>query len=61
MHSLLPVLSVFSRILLAFCPAWLVPLGWAWVALIVYASLFPFEGWRWPPGWQKGPRRCLPA
>lgn len=30
MHSLLPVLSVFSRILLAFCPAWLVPLGWAW-------------------------------
>ena len=27
-----------------------VPLGWAWVALIVYASLFPFEGWRWPPG-----------
>jgi trk system potassium uptake protein len=30
MHSLLPVLSVFSRILLAFAPAWLVPLGWAW-------------------------------
>lgn len=27
-----------------------VPLGWAWAALIVYASLFPFEGWRWPPG-----------
>lgn len=21
-----------------------------WLALIVYASLFPFEGWRWPPG-----------
>ena len=27
-----------------------VPLGWAWAALIVYASLFPFSGWRWPPG-----------
>ena len=27
-----------------------VPLAWAWVALIVYASLFPFSGWRWPPG-----------
>ena len=26
------------------------PLGWVWVALIVYASLFPFEGWRWPAG-----------
>ena len=25
-------------------------LAWAWAALIVYASLFPFEGWRWPPG-----------
>jgi VanZ family protein len=32
-----------------------VPLAWAWAGLIVYASLFPFEGWRWPPGmpvWQ---------
>ena len=31
------------------------PLAWAWAGLIVYASLFPFEGWRWPPGvpaWQ---------
>ena len=28
--------------------AW--PLAWAWVALIVYASLYPFTGWRWPPG-----------
>ncbi len=27
--------------------AWL--LAWAWVALIVYASLFPFAGWTWPP------------
>jgi len=27
-----------------------VPLALAWVAVIVYASLFPFSGWRWPPG-----------
>lgn len=27
-----------------------VPLALAWAALIVYASLFPFSGWRWPPG-----------
>lgn len=26
------------------------PLALAWAALIVYASLFPFSGWRWPPG-----------
>jgi trk system potassium uptake protein TrkH len=30
LHSLLPVLSVFSRIVLAFSPAFLVPLAWAW-------------------------------
>ncbi|MDP2263520.1 MAG: potassium transporter TrkG [Hydrogenophaga sp.] len=30
MYSLLPVLSVFSRILLAFSSAFLVPLAWAW-------------------------------
>ncbi|HQC98109.1 MAG TPA: VanZ family protein [Aquabacterium sp.] len=29
-----------------------VPLAWAWAGLIVYASLFPFDGWRWPPGAQ---------
>jgi VanZ family protein len=31
------------------------PLALAWAAVIVYASLFPFDGWRWPPGvpaWQ---------
>jgi len=31
------------------------PLALVWSAVIVYASLFPFEGWRWPPGvpaWQ---------
>jgi VanZ family protein len=27
-----------------------VPLAWAYVALVVYASLYPFTGWRWPPG-----------
>ncbi len=27
-----------------------VPLALAYVALILYASLYPFEGWRWPPG-----------
>jgi VanZ family protein len=27
-----------------------VPLALAWAATIVYASLFPFAGWRWPAG-----------
>jgi VanZ family protein len=26
------------------------PLAWAFVALVFYASLYPFDGWRWPPG-----------
>jgi len=26
------------------------PLALAWTVLIVYASLYPFSGWRWPPG-----------
>ena len=26
------------------------PLAAVYAALVVYASLFPFEGWRWPPG-----------
>jgi VanZ family protein len=26
------------------------PLAFAWAALVLYASLFPFDGWRWPPG-----------
>lgn len=26
--------------------AW--PLSWAWIGLIVYASLHPFSGWHWP-------------
>lgn len=30
LHSLLPVLAVLSRIVLAFSPAFLVPMAWAW-------------------------------
>jgi len=30
------------------------PLALAFAALVVYASLYPFNGWRWPPG-QSGP------
>ena len=26
------------------------PLAWVYAALIVYASWYPFAGWRWPPG-----------
>ena len=26
------------------------PLALAFVALVLYASLYPFEGWRWPAG-----------
>ena len=26
------------------------PLALAYAALVLYASLFPFTGWRWPPG-----------
>jgi VanZ family protein len=29
-------------------------------ALVVYASLFPFEGWRWPPGQRLGALLSLP-
>lgn len=25
-------------------------LAWVWLVVIVYASLFPFSGWRWPAG-----------
>ena len=27
-----------------------VPLALIYIALVLYASLYPFEGWRWPPG-----------
>ncbi|MGY0196943.1 VanZ family protein [Leptothrix sp. BB-4] len=39
--------------------AW--PLALAWVLLIVYASLHPFEGWRWPPGQPWYLRLWLPS
>jgi len=26
------------------------PLAWVYAALVLYASLYPFTGWRWPPG-----------
>jgi VanZ family protein len=26
------------------------PLSWAYAALLLYASLYPFADWRWPPG-----------
>ena len=38
--------------------AW--PLVWAYGALILYASLFPFTGWRWPPGQTLGALLALP-
>lgn len=36
------------------------PLAAAFAALIVYASLFPFEGWRWPPGQELSALLALP-
>ncbi|MDR7152369.1 trk system potassium uptake protein TrkH [Hydrogenophaga palleronii] len=47
MYSLLPVLAIFSRILLAFSPAFLVPLVWAWFQdaqqqVIIWALGFGF-------------------
>jgi VanZ family protein len=37
-----------------------VPLAWAYLALIVYASLYPFTGWRWPPGQELADLAALP-
>lgn len=36
------------------------PLALAWAALVLYASLYPFEGWRWPPGQGLGALLLLP-
>lgn len=36
------------------------PLALAFVALVIYASLYPFAGWRWPPGLQWGDVLSLP-
>ena len=35
-------------------------LALAWGALVLYASLFPFSGWRWPPGQQLSALLVLP-
>ena len=37
-----------------------VPLALAWTALVLYASLFPFSGWHWPPGMELGRVLRLP-
>jgi VanZ family protein len=37
-----------------------VPLALAWTALVLYASLFPFTGWHWPPGLDVGHLLRLP-
>ena len=36
------------------------PLALAYFALIVYASLYPFEGWTWPPGQSLADLATLP-
>jgi VanZ family protein len=35
-------------------------LALAYAALVLYASLYPLEGWRWPPGQQFGALAVLP-
>jgi VanZ family protein len=37
-----------------------IPLALAFAALVVYASLYPFTGWRWPPGHELLPLMRLP-
>lgn len=36
------------------------PLAAVYLLLVVYASLYPFEGWRWPPGLAPGGWALLP-
>ena len=36
------------------------PLALAFAALVAYASLYPFSGWRWPPGLDVGALFWLP-
>ena len=36
------------------------PLAVAYAALVLYASLFPFTGWRWPPGHDPASLLVLP-
>ncbi len=37
------------------------PLALVWALLIVYASLYPFTGWRWPPGQNMATLARLPS
>ena len=37
-----------------------VPLALAYIALVLYASLYPFDGWRWPPGQTAAALALLP-
>jgi VanZ family protein len=36
------------------------PLALVYTALVVYASLYPFTGWRWPPGQELAALMALP-
>jgi VanZ family protein len=36
------------------------PLALVYAALVIYASLYPFSGWRWPPGPSLGALLALP-
>ena len=36
------------------------PLALAWAALVLYASLYPFADWRWPPGQELATLALLP-
>jgi VanZ family protein len=36
------------------------PLAWAYALLVLYASLYPFAGWRWPPGQKLATLALLP-
>lgn len=38
-----------------------VPLALAYTVLVLYASLYPFEGWRWPPGQALAALAVLPS
>ncbi|MDP2006921.1 MAG: VanZ family protein [Rubrivivax sp.] len=37
------------------------PLALAYAALVLYASLYPFAGWRWPPGQELATLVALPS
>jgi VanZ family protein len=37
------------------------PLALAYAALVLYASLYPFTGWRWPPGQELAALLLLPS